>query len=319
MPTLIDYMLDADAKQAQQRLQNQQAQLEPIKNYISLQRLIQGNGNGSDNMQLIPTQNGFIGVNKKTGQTTPILDKNGKPVMAIPKSGINLAFGQNGALSGLQIGGTAINPTTVSSRSLKGAQTATLNPDGTVTARVSPTQATDTNTQKRQQAGAESETLNTFMHNAFSPYSYFGSGASLLADATSTDPNRREKAARYWAAWEMANENAANQARLSGATQVGENLIHDFRDRLYPVIPDEKWKNLMPREVLDRADELRQSTVLSGNQNAVDESMKNFPVDYDSVPWQNKNAKTIDNQKPANTQQQPAPDFSSLLASRGVK
>jgi hypothetical protein len=169
--------------------------------------------------------------------------------------------GSGGA--GLSIGAQAlnspnINPTTVSSRSLKGGQSIFPNEDGTNTVTESPTTSTQSNVEKRAIANAESVVFQPIIERGL-PYYYSPTGGLKLSEdilkynSKNTPPEEKQQIGQrlqdFSAARRIMTEQVLNNLIQANASNIGVETVHGMVQQMFPGLPGDVLTKMLPSDI----------------------------------------------------------------------
>ena len=198
--------------------------------------------------------------------------------------------GSGGA--GLSVGAQAlnspaINPTTVSSRSLKGGQSLFPNADGTNTVYEAPTTATQTRVEKRAIANAENAVFQPIVEKGL-PYYYSPTGGLKMSEDilryNSKNTPEAEKQAigqrlkDFAAARRVLTETVLDNLIQGGAENIGVETVHGMVQQMYPGLTGDMLTKMLPSDIQMSA--MQTANTAFGNAQAAAQKIvaQNFPI-----------------------------------------
>lgn len=217
--------------------------------------------------------------------------RNGLPNISITPGGITTSqpqqqsiFGQpQSSPSSNNVTTASVNPTSVSSRSNKGAQVAYVqknNPNAIVT--TSPTNATQTSMQSRKAAEAESNYISPIIEKGVAPYNsgIMGNLSGLKDEFLSSffnDPNATKRLQAYADSMGLVNSDALLKAKQDGVSKPGVEVLKENRNSIIPNTAT-AFSEFMPssintQQIGDTNNNLNNAATISNQVGA-----QNFPV-----------------------------------------
>lgn len=219
--------------------------------------------------------------------------KNSTPIPAIPTASTITRPSGNGRMSMAPIdqNGMIVNPYSVSSRSMRGAEGFIQNPNGSYTYRSSPTTAAKTQNENRQAAESELNVLWDPVNKGYAPYQGAGLSpdASLLLDAFSAkflgNKDAEKKLEQYALARMMTPEVANISARMSSGGPVGVEAMRELRDAQIQNPPSWLANKFIPQAALNAAANKYKPLQSEAVNAAVNTANSGYPITSNDTPY----------------------------------
>lgn len=188
-------------------------------------------------------------------------------------------------------GGINVNPFSVSSRSMRGAEGTKQNADGSYTYYSSPTTAAKTQNENRQAAESELNVLWNPVKEGYAPYQGGGIAPdfSLIADSLSSkflgNKDAEKRLEKYALARMMTPEVANIAARMSSGGPVGVEAMRELRDAQIQNAPSWLANKFIPQTALNSAANNYKPLQSQAVDAAVNTGNSGYPVNSDTAPY----------------------------------
>lgn len=190
------------------------------------------------------------------------------------------------------INGLNVNPFTVSSHSMKGAQYGEQNDDGTYNSMESPTTASETRNQIRGEAEQESQSINPVIQKGITPYQGAFPTLRLGKDilTANLNPNSkkgkeaRERLYNFSLASRFVPEVSAMSARQATGQSPGIELTREFKNSMFPNLPASYAGNFIPSDIQQSAASAYPETQAKMANAAIKQERSGYPSTLPSAP-----------------------------------